>query len=106
MSLPNNLKLEPLNFKDFQTKARQLFKSVHNIAKRRFNSSNDDFKFVILTLSNRHHPRLFSASDIGKPFEDFSEYQREIIIRSMNSLSNWGHGLPIYISSSDRLLDI
>ncbi|MGA7588671.1 MAG: hypothetical protein WCB03_21965 [Rouxiella badensis] len=102
----NNHKLEPLPFKDFQVKVRRLFKRSENIASRRFNAGNDDFKFVILTLSNRRHPRLFSPSDIGKPFEAFSEHQREAIIGSMNSLSKWGHALPDYISASDRIIDI
>jgi len=102
----NNQQVEPLPFKDFQVKARRLFKRTENTACRRFNAGSDDFKFVVLTLSNRRAPKLFSPSDIGKPFESFSDYQREKIIDSMNSLSKWGHALPNFISASDRILDI
>ena len=102
----NNQQVEPLPFKDFQVKARRLFKRTENTACRRFNAGSDDFKFVVLTLSNRRATKLFSPSDIGKPFESFSDYQREKIIDSMNSLSKWGHALPNFISASDRILDI
>ncbi|MES4611017.1 MAG: hypothetical protein ACTH8P_15695 [Ewingella sp.] len=102
----NNQQVEPLPFKDFQVKARRLFKRTENTACRRFNAGSDDFKFVVLTLSNRRTPKLFSPSDIGKPFESFSDYQREKIIDAMNSLSKWGHALPNFISASDRILDI
>lgn len=102
----NNQQVEPLPFKDFQVKARRLFKRTENTACRRFNAGSDDFKFVVLTLSNRRTPKLFSPSDIGKPFEAFSDYQREKIIDAMNSLSKWGHALPNFISASDRILDI
>ncbi len=106
MPTSDNHQIEPLPFKDFQVKARQLFKRTENTACRRFNAGSDDFKFVVLTLSNRRNAKLFSPSDIGKPFEAFSDYQREKIIDAMNSLSKWGHGLPNYISASDRILEI
>jgi len=106
MQASNNQHVAPLPFKEFQITARKLFKRHENIALRRFNTASDDFKFVVLTLSNRRKAKLFTPSDIGKPFEDFSEYQREMIIDSMNSLSKWGHALPNYISASDRILDI
>ena len=101
-----NHPIEPMPFRDFQLEARKLFKRTENTACRRFNAGSDDFKFVVLTLSNRRSPKLFSTADIGKPFETFSDYQREKIIDAMNSLSKWGHALPNYISASDRILDI
>lgn len=106
MQVPNNQQVAPLPFKEFQVTARKLFKRSENIALRRFNAGSDDFKFVVLTLANRRAAKLFSPSDIGRPFEAFSDYQREKIIDAMNSLSKWGHGLPNYISASDRILEI
>lgn len=106
MFQPNRQQLEPMPFKEFQVTAKKLFKRSENTACRRFNAGSDDFKFVVLTLSNRRNAKMFSPSDIGKPFEAFSDYQREKIIDAMNSLSKWGHALPNYISPSDRILDI
>lgn len=106
MCASNNPQVEPLPFKDFQVKARRLFKRTENTACRRFNAGSDDFKFVVLTLSNRRTSKLFSSSDIGKPFEAFSDHQREKIIDAMNSLSKWGHALPNFISASDRIINI
>jgi hypothetical protein len=106
MFQPNDQQPKPMPFKEFQVTAKKLFKRSENIACRRFNAGSEDFKFVVLTLSNRRTAKLFSPSDIGKPFEVFSDYQREKIIDAMNSLSKWGHTLPNYISASDRILEI
>lgn len=102
----NHQQVEPMPFREFQVTAKKLFKRTENVACRRFNAGSDDFKFVVLTLSNRRNEKLFSPSDIGKPFEVFSDHQREKIIDAMNSLSKWGHALPNFISASDRILDI
>lgn len=72
----------------------QKLKATENRALRNFNKLNDDFKFVVMTLANRHEPGTFRQDEVGKPFEYFDRSRRLQIIKAMNEITRWGEILP------------
>ncbi|MCU5779315.1 hypothetical protein N5923_17665 [Erwiniaceae bacterium BAC15a-03b] len=96
--------VESMTFEEFQQRWRQMRKNNENPALRYFNRQSDDFKFCVLTLANREQPAAFKQDEIGKPFEYFDKYHRELIIKAMNKMSRWGELLPRRFSISDCFL--
>lgn len=104
VTYPQDECLQPITFDEFQKRWRQMRDRHANPALRYFNQQNDAFKFCVLTLANRDHPKTFKANDVGEPFESFDECRRELIIEAMNKLARWGHTLPQQFSTADRVL--
>lgn len=96
--------VESMTFDEFRRRWRQMRSNNENPALRYFNRQSDEFKFCVLTLANREHPATFKQEEIGKPFESFDEYRRELIIKAMNKMSRWGELLPRRFSISDCFL--
>lgn len=96
--------VEKMTFSEFQQSWRQMRKINDNPALRYFNSQNEEFKFCVMTLANRERPSTFRQDEIGRPFESFTECQREMIIKAMNKISRWGKILPRQFSIADSFL--
>ncbi|WP_210517609.1 hypothetical protein [Pantoea ananatis] len=93
-----------MSFDEFRKSWRQQRDNNANPSLRYFNRQNDEFKFCVLTLANRENPKTFSQEEIGKPFEYFDEYRRELIIMAMNKMARWGKILPRQFSTADCFL--
>ena len=96
--------VERMSFSEFQQAWRRMRKNNDNPAQRYFNRQNEEFKFCVMTLANRERPATFKQEEIGRPFESFTESQREMIIRAMNKMCRWGRILPRHFSVADSLL--
>lgn len=79
-------------------------KATDNRAMRNFNRLDNDFKFVVMTLSNRLSPGAFRSEDIGKPFEYFDEERRKLIVSAMNRVSRWGNIMPKGFPSHEYII--
>ncbi|GLR09093.1 hypothetical protein GCM10007905_18130 [Mixta theicola] len=96
--------VEKMTFSEFQQAWRKMRKNNDNPALRYFNRQNEEFKFCVMTLANRERPATFRQDEIGRPFESFTESQREMIIRAMNKMCRWGRILPRQFSVADSFL--
>lgn len=96
--------VERMSFSEFQQAWRKMRKNNDNPALRYFNRQNEEFKFCVMTLANRERPTTFRQDEIGRPFESFTETQREMIIRAMNKMCRWGRILPRQFSVADSFL--
>ena len=96
--------VEKMTFSEFQKAWRQMRKNNDNPALRYFNRQNEEFKFCVMTLANRDRPATFKQDEVGRPFESFTEFQREMIIRAMNKMCRWGRILPRHFSLADSFL--
>lgn len=96
--------VEKMTFSEFQQSWRKMRKNNDNPALRYFNRQNEEFKFCVMTLANRERPATFRQDEIGRPFESFSENQREMIIKAMNKMCRWGRILPRQFSTADSFL--
>lgn len=96
--------VEKMTFSEFQQSWRQMRKNNDNPALRYFNRQNDEFKFCVMTLANRDYPATFKQDEVGRPFESFTEIQREMIIKAMNKMCRWGQILPRQFSTADSFL--
>ncbi|WP_428943247.1 hypothetical protein ACQK5W_10695 [Pantoea sp. FN060301] len=96
--------VEKMTFSEFQQAWRKMRKNNDNPALRYFNRQNDDFKFCVMTLANRERPTTFRQDEIGRPFESFTETQREMIIVAMNKMCRWGRIILCQFSVADSFL--
>ncbi|MBM3059942.1 hypothetical protein GF718_01145 [Citrobacter braakii] len=81
-------------------------KATDNRAMRNFNRLDNDFKFVVLTLSNRLSPSAFRIEDVGKPFEYFDAERRKLIVSAMNRISRWGSIMPKGFPSHEYIIPV
>lgn len=94
-----------MNHAEFQKTYRQQIKSNTNYSMRYFNSHDAYFQSTVMSQANKQAPGTFKASDIGLPFERFTEQQRWLLIQAMNELSQMGKAMPLYFSTSDRFIN-
>lgn len=76
-----------------------------NHSMRYFDSLDADCQLLVISRANQIARGTFKISDIGLPFERFSEQQRWLLIQAMNELSQMGKAMPPYFSTADRFIN-
>ncbi|WP_343550700.1 hypothetical protein [Pantoea sp.] len=90
---------------EFQKTCRHQIKSNANYSMRYFNSHDAYFQSTVMSQANKRVPGAFKTSEIGLPFECFTQKQRLLLIQAMNELSKLGKAMPPSFPTADQFIN-